>query len=131
MQFQLFCRHELHVVLPCSTIKENDRNHYSHGEILEGNFIEDIIRGVLPVGIRVEVPAYELIETADCNMAIFLIIYSGETMPITRMDADKYREMAEKEVSKFLTLRANRVGRPVSKPFPYSLLQSFIHEYKK
>ena len=88
---------------------------YSEHEILESNIIETLIRENLPEGINVQVPIYELVTTKNadntCKMAVFLIIYSGESIPITRDDADAYRQITEETISNVLTLRTNRIGR--------------------
>lgn len=130
-EFQLCCRHELHVVLPSSSEISGERtNGYSEKEILREDFIANIIRTTLPEGITVKIPQYDVIETKSSDkiyrMAIFLVVYNGESTPITREEADKYREKTEIVVSSVIPLRANRMGRPVSKPFPSSLLEGLL-----
>jgi hypothetical protein len=59
-------------------------------------------------------------------MIVFLICYCGEQLQLTRAAADSYRDTLEAKISKHVTLRENRKGRLVSRPFPYPLLQQLI-----
>jgi len=135
IQFQLFCRHELHIRLPSSITKLNDSNSYTENDVLKGDLIRKSIRDILPDGIALHIPAYSVIEVEEygtpCKLAVFLIVYGGERIPMTRANGDKYREMTETALSNIFTLRSNRVGRPVSKPFPFPLLNSFLRDYKQ
>lgn len=132
------CRHELHVVLP----KKYDEDFYGKGlsrfsstDISKGEAICSIIQSVVPTGIRVEVPERKMLmrETTgyDFDMIIFLVIYCGESKLLTRDEADGYRHNVECEVSKYIPLRENRLGRLVSRPFSYYLLQSIIDDHNK
>lgn len=120
---QLCCRHELHVVIPdddgASTICGLD-------QILTGDAIENCIQQCVPDGVRVEVPARQVLEIHESHgtarVAVFLVVYCSERFPVTRAMADQWREMAETEVEKYIPLRENRRGRTVSKPFPYPAL---------
>lgn len=126
---QLCCRHELHIEIPddddaASTICSLD-------QILAGDAIESIIQcSCVPEGIRVEVPARQILEIHETQqssrIAVFLVVYCSERHPVTREMADEWREMAELEVSKFVPLRENRRGRTVSHPFPYPALHPEI-----
>lgn len=126
---QLCCRHELHIVIPdddgASAVCSLD-------QILEGDAIETIIQGsCVPDGIRVEVPARQMLEIHESDgtssrIAIFLVVYCSERHQVTREMADQWRERAEAEVSKYVPLRENRRGRLVSHPFPYPALHPEI-----
>lgn len=120
---------ELHVVIPdeddgTSTICSLD-------QILTGDSIQSIIQdGCVPNGIRVEVPARQILEIHESHgtsrIAVFLVVYCSERYPVTRQMADQWREAAESEVSKYIPLRENRRGRTVSHPFPYPALHPEI-----
>lgn len=130
---QLCCRHELHIVVP-----EDQPDEDNHGiiicsmdQILAGDAIEMIIQGIVPDGVRVEVPARQILEISEADgslqkVAVFLIVYCSERYPVTRLQADGWRELAEVEVEKYVPLRENRRGRTVSHPFPYPSLHPEI-----
>ncbi len=136
---QTICfRHELQVVLP----KKYDEDVYGKGlsrfsstDLSNGEAICSIIQSVVPMGIRVEVPERKMllreITGYDFDMIIFLVVYCGESKLLTRDEADGYRHDVECEVSKYIPLRENRLGRLVSRPFPYYLLQSIIDDHNK
>jgi len=127
-EFQLCCRHELHIVIPdddgVSAVCSLD-------QILAGDAIESIIQSnCVPEGVRVEVPARQILEIHESHglsrIAVFLVVYCSESYPVTREMADQWREMVECEVSKYVPLRENRRGRTVSRPFPYPALHPEI-----
>lgn len=63
------------------------------------------------------------------NMAVFMILYSGEYEVIRRHVADGYnRFKAEIEVEKHIQLRDKRRGRLVSKTFPHYLLEFILND---
>jgi hypothetical protein len=129
-KFQICCRHELHVVLPPSDVRVDDSS-VTLNDFMEGNAVERIIQEIVPDGVRVEAPMRVLLDSMgsdNSSVAVYLIVYCGEQNPITRANADGYRAMAEEAVSNHLPLRQNRVGRMVSRPFPYPLLDSLIKE---
>lgn len=127
-EIQLCCRHELHVVLP----KDGDDKFLS--EVVEGDVVQQIAQSrVVPKGIRVDVPHREIVSTANGErMVVFSIVYCGESIPLTRASADSFRAKLELEIAtNLLPLRENRMGRLVSKPFPYSTLSSILEEEAK
>lgn len=132
---QLCCRHELHIVVPEDEEEVGSSSSAvicSMDQILAGDAIETIIQGIVPVGVRVEVPARQVLELREGEggslqkVAVFLIVYCSEGFPVTRVHADEWREMAEAEVEKYAPLRENRRGRTVSHPFPYPSLHPEI-----
>ncbi len=129
---QLCCRHELHIVVPEEVDEASGSNTIcSMDQILAGDAIEMIIQGIVPDGVRVEVPARQILEIREAEgslqkVAVFLIVYCSERYPVTRSQADSWRELAEVEVEKFVPLRENRRGRTVSHPFPYPSLHPEI-----
>jgi len=144
-EMQFCCMHELYIVIP-SEEEEYDADVSSSSgnncgvssatvcsldQILGGDAIEEIIRAsCVPDGIRVEVPARQILETQESHgtsrNAVFLVVYCGERYQVTREDADRCREAAGREVGKYVPLRKNRRGRTVSRPFPYPALHPEI-----
>ena len=121
---QLCCRHELHVVLPIN------KGEFTTEGLVHGDQVLYFCRRLVPDSIRVEVPIRRVFTApAGAEMVVFLICYCGEQMQLTRATADSYRDILEAEISKHVTLRENRKGRLVSRPFPYPLLQQVIAEY--
>lgn len=125
---QLCCRHELHLVMP--DIDHNSDGSFSREGIVNGNDVVEFARKIVPSGIRVEVPIRQVLSSSETNggpeMIVFLIVYCGESIELTRSMADVYREKLETEISTHLELRENRRGRLVSRPFSYSMLPELI-----
>ena len=134
---QLCCRHELHVVIPSTRDGgggggggdgDGDGNDAVVDGILEGDVVRSIIQDrCVPDGIRVEVPARQIVDVSDepgsyYRVAVFLVAYCGERHHVTREMADSWRENAKLEVSQHIPLRENQRGRLVSRPFPYPAL---------
>ena len=137
-KYQLCCRHELHVLRQNTSSLLSSKSKTSDNE-LTCQQIQQIIQRKLPEGIRVEVPVRDIIETREIGslnddsnslveMAVFTIVYCGEAKALTRQNANAFREITEMEILNITPLRENRRGRPVSKPFPYHLLESLLDE---
>lgn len=137
-KYQLCCRHELHVLHRNASSLSSFKNNTAFEE-LTCQQVQQMIQRKLPKGIRVEVPVRDIIETDKIGalnddhdnlveMAVFTIVYCGEAKALTRQNANMYREIAEMEILNIAPLRENRRGRPVSKPFPYHLLESLLDE---
>mmetsp|Transcript_16870 Transcript_16870/g.31949 ORF Transcript_16870/g.31949 Transcript_16870/m.31949 type:complete len:436 (+) Transcript_16870:239-1546(+) len=133
-EYQLCCRHEVHILLP-DGLQEDDDSHILNmkwRDITREDAVRDIVQKVVPEGIRVEVPSRNILHKKDTgyesNMAVFLVVYCGESKAMKRDEADDYRHLAEMEIEKYLPLRENRKGRLVSKPFPYFLLDSILKD---
>ena len=92
-----------------------------------------IIQRVLPDGFTVIVPTRKVLDKKETgyesDMMVFLIVYCGESKPLTRTIADMLRNRTETEVERYFPLRSNRKGRLVSKEFPYMLLPSILGDY--
>ena len=127
----LCCRHELHIVLPENYDETNSQ--YQLTDFTEGNAIHEIIKKITPDGIHVEVPERKILmrdKTGyDFDMALYLVVYCGESKVLQRDQADEYRHEAECAIEQYIPLRENRRGRLVSRPFPYYLLQSIIDDH--
>mmetsp|Transcript_14239 Transcript_14239/g.21047 ORF Transcript_14239/g.21047 Transcript_14239/m.21047 type:complete len:240 (+) Transcript_14239:495-1214(+) len=120
---QLCCRHELHVLLPGA----DNPSKFSDEDLIHGNAIQNIIKTVIPDGIHFHIPIRRVLssEESGCDetTVVYLVVYCGETIPLTRAFADKYRSDVEDEVGRKLQLRANRMGRLVSRPFHFPVLK--------
>lgn len=150
---QLCTRHELHVMIPniddSFGSKTNDKMEggissfppvYSEVpspsslesnallEVVNGLPIMEIIEGIVPEGIRVEVPDRRILqqEGSDSIFIIYFIVYCGEYRALRRSEMDGIRRDLEIEVEKHVALRENRKGKLVSKPFPYAVLDSIV-----
>jgi hypothetical protein len=133
-RYQQCCRHELHIVLPSyNDNKIRTDSCYSYLDIVHGNAIQTIIQTIVPEGVVVRVPARNFLKKEDTgyehDLAVFLIVYCGESYPMKRIEADHFRHLAELEVEKYVPLRENRRGRLVSRPFPYYLLKHIIENH--
>ena len=116
-RLQLCCRHELHICIADSNtlILGSDLT-----DALGSNAIEHFAQTkVVPEGFKVDVPLQEIRITPQGDfMVVYLVVYSAESLPLTRALADSFRATLETEIGKALQLRQNRAGRMVSKPFP-------------
>jgi len=146
---QLCTRHELHVMIPnivdslydsesegvtTSSLSPYKEQSLSSSQIDSlFNVVDDlpiikIIQGIVPEGIRVEVPDRKILRQEDtgCIYVVYFIVYCGEYRALRRSEVDTYRHDLEIEVEKHVALRENRKGKLVSKPFPYSVLDSIL-----
>ena len=64
----------------------------------------------------------------EVTLAIFLLNYSGERMPLTRESADSIRSKLEASVDEHWGFDIAKGGRLVSRPYPTHLLPSLIKE---
>lgn len=64
----------------------------------------------------------------EVTLAIFLLNYSGERMPLTRETADNIRSKLEASVDEHWGFDIAKGGRLVSRPYPTQLLPSLIKE---
>lgn len=125
---QICCRHELHLVWEDSYSDTDTR--FTNDGLLHGDDILDFCQDLVPSGIRVDVPIRKVLETSP-RLIVFLICYCGEQAPLTREHADAIRETLETQlVVMGVKLRENRMGRLVSRPFPYSLLPPLIEKHR-
>mmetsp|Transcript_24902 Transcript_24902/g.28683 ORF Transcript_24902/g.28683 Transcript_24902/m.28683 type:complete len:348 (+) Transcript_24902:687-1730(+) len=131
---QLCCRHELHVLLNSDAIDKE------HVKLTCDNDIDSfslcsIIQGIVPDGIEVEIPMMHHVRAGENDSfpdtAVYTIVYCGKHRPVTRTEADFYRKQVEEIMPKYMSLRENRLGRTVSKPFPYMLLPHLIDDHMK
>ncbi len=124
------CRHELRIVLP-TDFETNPE--VSRTDILEGDGVYKLTQNFVPDGIRMEVVEREILEpyyfnNQEVTLAIFLLNYSGESMPLTRDSADSIRSELEASVTQQWGFEIAKGGRLVSRPYPSHLLPSLIKE---
>lgn len=125
VSIQLCCRHELHILLP-----PQDQDSELREDLMVGDAVLRTAQSIVPDGIRVEVPLRDTLQEDNGDLVgVYLLVYCGERRPITRDQADSYREAIEQEMDRTVGLRQNRRGRLVSKPFPYNALQQIMDDH--
>ena len=127
---QISCRHELRIALP-EAFEEGSG--VSRDDIIEGDAVFQLTKNFVPEGIRMEVVEREILQSYEFNgeevtLAIFLLNYSGESMPLTRNTADSIRSQLEESVHQQWGFEIAKGGRLVSRPYPTHLLPSIIKE---
>ena len=133
-RFQQCCQHELHVMLAIekenAPVTEATNQENFMDDIVNGDAIVKMIQSVVPNGIRVEVPTRTFFPKEDIgydsDLIVFSVVYCGEWKALVRAEADIYRQNAEEEVQKYISLRENKKGKPVSRPFTYPVLDSMV-----
>ena len=116
----------------------------SRNQIVDGDAVYNLIEEFVPEGIRMDVVAREIVSPytyqsknsnnnipEEVTLAIFLINYSGESIPLTRDLADSIRSKVEISVQDLWKLNIAKSGRIVSKPFPTHLLPTLIQDTKQ
>lgn len=129
-ELQISCRHELRIVLP-SDFEEDPE--VSRNDIVEGDAVFQLTKSFVPEGIRMEVVEREILQPylfndEEVTLAIFLLNYSGESMPLTRDAADSIRSQLEVSIHQQWGFDIAKGGRLVSRPYPTHLLPSLIKE---
>lgn len=124
--YQLCCRHELHVTLPQTDVSSEEK-------VLSSEDICKAIQESLPDGIICDVLLTDILGTEktglEAEVTIFMIIYRGTKTPITRDVADAYRSRTEEVLSEVCSLRQNKLGRTISKPIPYFTLKHLLSDF--
>jgi hypothetical protein len=125
---QVSCRHELRIPLEPESLQSC---RYSLQELTETKVITKLAADLAPQGVRVSVPLWDIftLDHSPVPLLVFLLVYSGETMPLTRLVADEIRAKLETATFERLGLPVAKRNRMVSKPFPYPLLDVLIAEY--
>jgi hypothetical protein len=116
----------------------------SRNYIVDGDAVYNLIKEFVPDGIRMDVVAREIVSPytytsknynnnipEEVTLAIFLINYSGESIPLTRDLADSIRSKVEISVQDLWKFNIAKSGRIVSKPFPTHLLPTLIQDTKQ
>lgn len=130
---QLSIRHELRVMLHPEKLEQSS-SVVSRSDIIDGDAVLQLVQPLVPDGIEVEVAARDLLTPEEWNgdhvpLAIFLMNYSGVSMPLTRQRADEIRAQLEAAVQEQWHLDVAKGGRLVSRPYPRHLLPTLIKEY--
>lgn len=128
---QLSCRHELRIVLDPMKLAASQ---VSFDDIVKGNAVSSFAQDFIPEGIRFEIPAKELFtihndDNQSFPLAVFLFNYSGESLPLTRQEADTIRANIEAAIVNRWGLEIAKPGRLVSRPYPRHLLPLLIKDY--
>jgi Domain of unknown function (DUF2431) len=141
-ELQLSCRHELRIMLhPERFVVRKDDDHIlpspSQEEILHGTAVADLVQEFLPPGICLDIPARQLLQPNETNqdheqhvpLAVFLLTYSGESVPLTRDQSDRIRANVEAAIVEKWKLDVAKGGRLVSRVYPRRLTRQIIKEY--
>lgn len=128
---QMACRHELRLRLDPDVLDDSSSCPFSRESLIHGDMIPSLVKKVVPDGIHVEIPLRDVVNRRKSNipLLIFLVVYSGASIPLTRQSADEIRAKVEEIVGRETGLEIAKAGRMVSKPFPYSLLEGLLGEY--
>jgi hypothetical protein len=127
MEHQVAYRHELRIRLDPTDLQAC---RYSIEDLCDGDIILDLAKSLAPQGIRVEIPMRDVVKVNNvAPLLIFLLVYSGDSMPLTRTLADQTRSRLEEATVEELGMQVVKRNRMVSKPFPYSLLKSLTRTY--
>ena len=131
LELQLCCRHELHINLP----KGNYEHESDVNQSIDRTTLHEAITSHLPPGIECDVLFSEILLPDKTGLqediAIYMIIYRGASIPITQASADIYRSNTEQIISKMYDLRKNKMGRTISRPIPYITWQKMVEERSK
>jgi hypothetical protein len=134
LKLQVACRHELRIRLNESAIAGCG---FTREELVHGDAIlqlaEQLVAGT---GIRASVPMRAVVtpeeeEEDDSLLLVSLLVYSGESQPLSRARADEIRASLERAVMEQLGLHVTKKNHMVSRPFPAPMLDALIEERTK
>lgn len=130
-EYQMACRHELRFRLDPERLAHDDCP-YTVDALLHTDAVPGLVRSCVPHGIHVELPLRDVVhpkERSSSPLLVFLVVYAGAGRPLTREAANVLRGRVEAHVGHVTGLDVAKAGRPVSKPFPYALLERVKEEY--
>jgi hypothetical protein len=136
-KMQMACRHELRIRLQESAVAamacggSAGRLVFTREELVDGDAILQLAEAaVAGMGIRASVPIRDIITPSQDEDAllVFLLVYAGETQPLTRKMADMIRASLEIAVAERLGLEVAKKGKMVSKLFPLPMLDWLIED---
>ena len=128
--YQLACRHELRLRLDPERLCSGACP-YTVDEMARTDVIPHLVRSCTPHGINATLPLRDTVhrQRSTTPLLIFLVVYTGVSQPLTRVLADTIRDRVETYIGQVTGLEIAKAGRPVSKVFPYALLESIKQEY--
>ena len=136
--YQMACRHEIRVVWDTEQFAKHD---ILESDFRSGNFLLSLVQDeLLPRGYRAEMPLTDLkevgpipgkaIEEKSVTLFIGLLVYRGESSPLTRAKADEIRSRLELIIEERYGLTVRKKNHPCSKPFPYHLLDCMLEAHE-
>lgn len=130
-ELQLCYRHELRLYLEPDKVAASV---HSEEALLDDDIVFDIAREIAPEGVHVEIPMKTRIDPTPGKhthvpLLVFLMVYSGENIPLPRPEADEIRQRLEQTITARLGFEIAKSGRLVSKAFPYPVLERLIWDY--
>ena len=128
---QISYRHELRILLHQELLNESPT---SFDAIVHGDAVFNLANEYIPEGVHFEIPARDLITPEEFKggrvpLAVFLLTYSGASVPLSREHADNVRSKIEDAIVERWKLRIAKAGRLVSKPYPCNLIDKLIKDY--
>lgn len=70
----MFSRHELHIVLSDED-DQSSTSQYSVTDITDGTAVEEIVKSVVPEGIRVKIPERKIQKSEDSGYELKIFLY--------------------------------------------------------
>jgi hypothetical protein len=117
--------------LSCSDDTVGDY-HWSNHDILDTNFVLDMIQSKVPDGIRTEIKQWRIIRQKDSinevkpgnwKVVEYQVVLFGETVPLTMESVERYKNMIEDEVER-RTIGTRRGAWNASHVLPVSILKA-------
>ena len=131
-ELQIAYRFELRILLIPESLS---RSGFTSDEIRHGDIIPNLARELLPDGIGCQFPMRSHIPPTEIAnhqwpLLVFLVVYSGEQIPVSRSCANVHRLRLEDAVEQRLGCGTllRKGDRMVSHPFPYHLLSKLVDE---
>jgi len=132
-KYQMSTRHELRLELDRSILQAKG---YSVDDLTEGNLILNLLQSKLQSGIRAEMPLREVIPLQHVNpgndyspeseLLVCLMVYSGESQPMTQELGNQIRARLEDLVDEQLGLKIHKRNYQVSRAFPHKFLEGLL-----
>lgn len=129
-QWQVAYRHELRLVLDPIKLTQAKVDEQT---LETGDVVPHLVDSCVPDGVVCLVPLRAVIapKKRDHSLLVFLIVYSGERIPLTRTYADSIRAAVEAKAIQELGLELAKPGRMVSRPFSRHLLEGLVQDAKE
>ena len=109
--------------------RSDDGQLWSTHEILDKDFVHNIVKANVPDGIRSEIKQWRILREKTCDkaggwkVAEYQVVLFGERKPITLRDAEIHKAAIEDEVQ-LRTVGTRRGGWNVSNALPSSILRA-------